>query len=242
MGVRIGVVATKANGLREIMLTPYLESLQRAGAETTLIEWNVTDGEIEGLCADCGGLLFTGGNDLQPSLYGEETLPECGETDPDRDGLEMRLMKAWLPTRKPVLGICRGLQSLNVGLGGSLYQDLPSQFPSSVLHRPSRLEQIRETVHEVAFAPDGILRGILGRETLEVNSMHHQAVKALGRGLVTEAEAPDGVVEAFRLEGYPWLLAVQWHPEHLSGNVKEHQALFDSFVKAVEENEKADIT
>jgi putative glutamine amidotransferase len=242
MSVNIGVVATKDNGLREIMLTPYLESLQRAGARTTLIEWNVTDEEIEGLCRDCGGLLFTGGSDLQPSLYGEETLPECGETDPDRDDLEMRLLKAWLPTRKPVFAICRGLQSLNVGLGGSLYQDLPTQRPSAVVHRPSDLMKIKETVHAVRIAPDGILRGILGRDEMEVNSMHHQAVKVLAGGLTSEAEAPDGVVEAYRLEGYPWLLAVQWHPEHLSDRRKEHQALFDAFVKAVERNEKADFT
>ena len=242
MNVRIAVVATKDNGLREIMLTPYLESLQRAGAKTTLIEWNVTDEEIQGLCGDCGGLLFTGGSDLQPCLYGEKTLPECGETDPDRDDLEMRLMKAWLPTRKPVFAICRGMQSLNVGLGGSLYQDLPTQRPSAVVHRPSDLMKIKEPVHAVRVAPDGILRGILGTDVLEVNSMHHQAVKALGAGLMAEAEAPDGVVEAFRLEGHPWLLAVQWHPEHLSDRRKEHQALFDAFVKAVERNEKADFT
>lgn len=226
----IAVVGTSP-GMREIMLTPYLESLQRAGADTTLIEWDATDEELEQKCVSCSGLLLTGGNDLAPSLYGEEPLPECGQTDPERDSLERRLLKAWLKTGKPVFAICRGLQSANVFFGGTLWQDIPSQCPSEVCHRPSELQQIKDKVHTVSLREGGLLRSIEGTDELEVNSMHHQGVKVLGRGLAAEAQAPDGMIEAFRLEGYPWLLAVQWHPEHLSSSDPLQQELFNEFVR-----------
>ena len=226
----IAVVGTSPK-LRHIMLTPYLESLQRAEAETTLVEWNASDGEIAEKCEACSGLLLTGGNDIHPSLYGEEILPGCGEIDSGRDGMEQRLIRAWLKTGKPLFGICRGLQALNVFFGGTLWQDIPSQRPSEVSHRSSELMMIKERVHSVTFAEGGLLRRLEGRDSLEVNSMHHQGVKDLGKGLTVEALAPDGMVEAFRLDGYGWLLAVQWHPEHLSADDPDHQTLFDAFVR-----------
>ncbi|MBE3577155.1 MAG: gamma-glutamyl-gamma-aminobutyrate hydrolase family protein [Limnochordales bacterium] len=162
------------------------------------------------------GLLLTGGVDLDPVHYGEEPLPALGQIDPDRDRWELALAKWALVRGMPVLGICRGIQVLNVAAGGSLYQDVASQVqpPSSgtaVLHYQRAPEWY--PTHAVQIYDGSRLREIFGCDCLRVNSFHHQAVKMPGRDMVVTARAADGVIEAIESAIHPFAVGVQWHPE-----------------------------
>ncbi|TSE24718.1 gamma-glutamyl-gamma-aminobutyrate hydrolase family protein [Tepidimonas aquatica] len=157
------------------------------------------------------GLILQGGADVSPRAYGEEPLKPEWAGDPVRDAYELELVHEFLEAGKPILGICRGMQLINVAFGGSLYQDIPTMVDGAIEHESPQYDRHR---HEVELAADGWLQrwnGTLpGRQ---VASVHHQAVKRLGRDLVVEATAPDGVIEAIRLQGRPWVMGVQWHPE-----------------------------
>ncbi|BCS54591.1 hypothetical protein GSVR_28990 [Geobacter sp. SVR] len=158
------------------------------------------------------GLVLQGGVDLSPLMYGETPLaPDCCG-DPARDAYELELLKAFIARGKPVLGICRGAQLINVALGGSLFQDIPTQLPGALSHRdPELFDRLR---HEVFLEPGSRLAHLYpdaGR--IRTNSLHHQAVKRLGNGLTVEAVAADGVIEAIRWNGPSYLFGVQWHPE-----------------------------
>lgn len=167
------------------------------------------------------GLVIPGGPDLDPALYGESPLPELGAVSQERDALELGLIRWALHQGLPLLGICRGIQSLNVALGGSLYQDLPAQGFRELVHngQPHLVEQVADSPLTALFPP-----------RFEVNSYHHQAIKTLAPGLRVLAQAPDGVIEAVALEGHPFALAVQWHPELLP----EQWGIFRAFVEAAE--------
>lgn len=200
------------------MKSRYAMSLYRAGAKILWIEMD--DPELAEKVRSCDGLLMPGGDDIDPSRYGAERHPRCGKSSALRDEAEWQLLDAFLPTGKPILGICRGCQYLNVYLGGTLHQHIDghSDFPN------------RSTgTHNVQILPDTGLATLLP-ETLWVNSMHHQAVDVLGNGLRVCARAEDGTVEAIELEGHPFCIAFQWHPEHLSATREDQQKLFDHFI------------
>ena len=158
------------------------------------------------------GLILQGGADVSPRAYGEEPLrPEwCG--DPVRDAYELELVHEFMEAGKPVLGICRGMQLINVALGGSLYQDLPTQCPGATRHETGDYDR---NAHRVDFAADGKMSGWFGGIAGgAVVSIHHQAVSRLGRNIVVEARSPDdGVIEAIRWNGRSFVCGVQWHPE-----------------------------
>lgn len=164
------------------------------------------------------GLLLQGGADVAPESYGESPLQPAWRGDRERDVHEIRLVEAARELGKPVLGICRGIQVLNVALGGSLYQDIGTQVDSALVHRDwHRYEEIE---HEVRLEPGSWVAEIYGSEQLLVNTVHHQAIKTLAPGLRVTARAPDGIVEAAewtRHEG-PWMAGIQWHPEWLDGS------------------------
>ncbi|MFN3829485.1 MAG: gamma-glutamyl-gamma-aminobutyrate hydrolase family protein [Tepidimonas ignava] len=157
------------------------------------------------------GLILQGGADVSPRAYGEEPLKPEWTGDPVRDAYELELVHEFLEAGKPILGICRGMQLINVAFGGSLYQDIGTMVDGAIEHESPSYDRHR---HEVVLNPDGWLQrwngALPGRL---VASVHHQAVKRLGRDLVVEATAPDGVIEAIRLQGRPWVMGVQWHPE-----------------------------
>jgi gamma-glutamyl-gamma-aminobutyrate hydrolase PuuD len=164
------------------------------------------------------GLVLQGGADVSPGSYGEAPLRAEWEGDRVRDVYEIELVHEFIEAKKPVLGICRGAQLINVALGGSLYQDVSTQLPESQRHVTDEYEK---HLHEIRFAPgSGLARLYRGVERPRVTSIHHQSIKALGRGLKAEAwSEPDGVVEAVRGGGPGYVLAVQWHPEfHHAGN------------------------
>ncbi len=165
----------------------------------------------------CDGLLLTGGEDIDPAYYGAERSPKLGAVDHERDRFELALFTAARERGLPVLGICRGLQLINVALGGTLYQDLPSERPSDVDHNPDSSRHAR--AHHVRLAPGSRAARVLGVDRLVPNSFHHQAVKQLGAGLVASGWSDDGLVEAIETSEGPWLLAVQWHPEEMHEDV-----------------------
>jgi putative glutamine amidotransferase len=181
--------------------------------------------KLRQFAADLDGLVLQGGSDVAPESYGEAPLkPEWGG-DRVRDLYEMALYREFVSAGKPVLGVCRGLQLINVACGGSLFQDVTTQVPEALVHRDWEIYD--QIFHAIACEPGSVLES-LGHRSFKVNTVHHQAVKNLGKGLVAEARcADDGVIEALRATGDPWVYAVQWHPEFQD---PRDPALFDTKV------------
>jgi putative glutamine amidotransferase len=204
---------------------PYARAVEMAGAQPLLRE--AKPGLKIGQCA---GLLLTGGSDVNPARYGETAGPETQPPDDERDAVESALIDEALDRDLPVLAICRGMQMLNVHLGGSLIQHLPEV----ARHRKLTPEDKGLPAHRVVVEPGTLLASVAGRETLEVNSRHHQAVARLGDGLRICARDPeDGVVEAIELPERRYVLAVQWHPENQAPKDPEQRRLFESFAGAL---------
>ena len=194
----------------------------------------LTDDEeqIDQLVALCGGFLFTGGQDVEPSLYGEEKDEACGECYPERDTMEVKLLNAALRRDKPIFGICRGIQFINAVLGGTLYQDLPSQYPSEIEHHQHPPYDV--PVHTVTPIPSTPLAALLGDGPFAVNSYHHQALKTLAPAWSAMAVAPDGIIEAAYMPDRRFVWAVQWHPEFSFRVDENSRKLFHAFVRAAE--------
>ena len=227
----IGVVPLVDAGQEDVRMQPgYIEGVLRAGGLPILLPLTGGAEDIDGLLELCGGVLFTGGPDISPEAYGEEALPVCGELCPVRDRLERPLMAAALARDKAVLGICRGLQVMNTVLGGTLYQDLPSQRPSPLVHR-MELPYNREA-HRVELTAGTPLGDLLGGGEIGVNSCHHQGVRVLAPGLSVMASASDGLVEAVYIPEKRFAWAVQWHPERTLETDPYSQRIFDAFVEA----------
>jgi len=208
----------------------YLEAVLRAGGTPVLFPVTAEPERISALLDGVDGLLLTGGADIDPELYGETRLPCCGEISARRDAMEYPLCREALKRGMPVFAICRGFQVLSCVLGGTLYQDLEEQFSRELRH--PRYEVPRDPVHEVLVRPGTQLANLVGDGTLNVNSRHHQGIKAPGKGLIISATAPDGLIEGIELSDAPFVLGVEWHPESLSDRYPAHQTLFDAFVRA----------
>jgi len=180
------------------------------------------------------GLLLSGGGDVEPNRYGEEPIRELGPVDPPRDALELPLARWAVADGKPVLGICRGVQVLNVALGGTLYQDIPAQLQSELVHDSSFTRQDwTYMAHELRLAPDSQLAQIFGQTTFPINSLHHQSLRAVAPGLHAVGWAPDGVVEAVEGNNGHFLVGVQCHPEALQSVADPRwRALFRRFVES----------
>jgi putative glutamine amidotransferase len=180
------------------------------------------------------GLLLAGGVDMDPASFGEAAHPELGRIDPARDAVELQLARWAIADRKPVLGLCRGHQVLNVALGGTLFQDIAAQVPGAIKHDyfPTAGYARDYLAHEVEVAPGSRLAAAFQSERVPVNSMHHQAVKALGPGLLVSARSPDGLVEAVESGSEHFLVGVQWHPEVFEHSDARTQRLFQAFVAA----------
>lgn len=215
---------------------PYGEALRAAGVPEDGFRYvtppSITPEEARALAAQASGLVLCGGVDVAPELYGETAVNDTLEIYPERDAMEWALLEGAREAKVPVWGVCRGIQVLNVFLGGSLWQDIPSQRPSDVPHSINNpKDHIAHTVNVVR--PEMPLGEILARETPQVNSRHHQAVKRLADGLLTVAESPDGLIEAMVLDRPDWWVrAVQWHPENLIADAQQ-RALWDDFVRAL---------
>lgn len=180
------------------------------------------------------GLLIPGGVDVDPATYGEAPLPTCGRLDRDRDRVELSLARWAREDGKPLFGLCRGLQIVNVALGGTLYQDIAAQRSDAIKHDyfPTAGYSRAHLAHPVTVSGGTRLHAFVGTAPLKVNSMHHQAVKNLAPELVTTAVAPDGLVEAVESPDSHFLLGVQWHPEALSDHDHRMHRLLAGFVEA----------
>ena len=202
----------------------YIESLARAGAGMRWVELNDPEQAVQDALT-CDGLLLPGGGDMDPKFYGQERIPACGEPNLLRDAAEPLLLRAFLATDKPVLGICRGIQVMNAVLGGDLYQDI-----KPFEHLPHNDHWAK--VHTVTVRRGTLLSRILGQDTVLVNSQHHQAVDRVAPGFTLAALSEDGIVEAIEKPDARFCLGVQWHPEWLSDADPAMQGLFDAFVNA----------
>jgi len=179
----------------------------------------------------CDGFLFSGGEDVDPLLFGQYQKPACGSVCPVRDAHELALLKLLVQRKdKPVFGVCRGLQVMNIALGGDIYQDLPSEYAGELIaHRQK--QDARYASHPVKVEEGSLLRAITGHDTLMVNSLHHQAIHHAKSWRVS-AVAPDGVIEAAEWADHPFFLGVQWHPERLWEYDEANAGLFKAFIDA----------
>lgn len=208
----------------------YCRAIMAAGGAPLLIP-NLDEPQVlASILPVLDGLLLTGGPDVHPRHYGQEVLPECEHIDEQRDATELALLRALQHGDLPLLGICRGIQMLNVGFGGTLLQDVNTQMPGALDHRASNPAPAQPT-HEVRVASHSRLAMLLGDEVVPANTMHHQAVDAVAPGFAVVAHAPDGIVEAIEYQGHRFLVGVQCHPEHLFSKDARWLALFTGFVQ-----------
>ncbi|TAM84571.1 MAG: gamma-glutamyl-gamma-aminobutyrate hydrolase family protein [Acidobacteria bacterium] len=209
--------------------SPYFKALTAAGARLEEIQMIMPPGNGLPSSGDFDGILLAGGEDVDPELYGEQIKYDSVKTNRVRDDFEVDLLEKGLQSRIPILGICRGAQLINVRFGGTLYQDLKSE---TALERDHRQQGSRSaTTHSITVTePDSVLRGAFAG-MCRVNSLHHQAIKRLGRGLKVTAHSEDELYEAVELaEDYPFFLAVQWHPEEMVSEHPEQLKIFQDFV------------
>jgi putative glutamine amidotransferase len=215
----------------------YTDAVIAAGGLPQILPATIERWVIKEAVQRCDGVLMSGGDDIDPKLYAPDLAPELAKTvgslEPDRDIWERVLIEQVFEQQKPLFGICRGHQMLNVALGGTLLVDIDTQVPGALNHR--RMDRKTEPVHEVKIAADSLLAQVTGKLTLGVNSTHHQAVGKVAAPLRAVAESADGVIEAVELkdpERLPFLLSVQFHPERLIDSNALFLQLFSSFVAA----------
>ena len=210
------------------MLPGYMKGIQTAGGLPVMLPLEAAPEDLSDLSRHLDGFLFTGGQDVSPDMYHEEMQPFCGETCPERDRLERLLFAQALKEHKPVLGICRGIQLINVLMGGTLYQDLPRQHPSCIEHHGQ--PPYDRPVHSIHIEKGTPLYRLCGDE-MRVNSYHHQAIRTLAPGLRKMAEAEDGIIEAVYCPDAAFLWGVQFHPEFSWQTDNQCQLIFDEFVR-----------
>lgn len=213
------------------LASTYTRALELAGSAPILVPLRLDEETLRAIFAHLDGLLLAGGIDLHPSEYGEEVEPFCGNVDPERDAVELRLTRWAMEKAMPILGICRGIQTLNVAAGGSLYQDIPAQIENSLHHSHRQGDPYALRVHPIEIAPRSRLAHALGETRVGVNSLHHQSVKQVAPGFHIVARAPDGVIEGIEANAGRFALGVQFHPEWLIDDARMVR-LFQEFVQA----------
>jgi len=206
----------------------YAEAISMAGGIPVVLT-HVRPGDVAALLGRLDGIVLSGGPDLEPSVYGQPAHAELGPTEPPIDEFELSLCKAAIVAGMPVLGICRGMQLLNVACGGTLHQHLPDVAGEQIAHRHPEAELA--AMHEVDITPGSTLAQIIGGAPLSVNSFHHQGVDRLARPLRACARAPDGVIEALESRDGAMLLGVQWHVEGMMEDPR-HAAVLGAFIDA----------
>jgi putative glutamine amidotransferase len=210
----------------------YIDALARAGAVPLLLPQLLDRVMLRAMYERVDGILLPGGEDIDPARYGEPLHERCGAITSDRDEMELTLAQWAVAERKPLLAICRGIQVLNVALGGTLFQDIKAQVPGALNHTWYPDYPRDRLSHQVEVIPQTDLARIVGDVALPVNSLHHQAIKDLACGLVVTARAPDQIIEAVEADGHPFALGVQWHPEELAACDERAQGLFNALVTA----------
>lgn len=197
----------------------YIRALKNCGADVKFVK--NADEAIR-----CDGILFTGGCDITPSFYGEEKTEKCGKNNPKRDEIEKEIFDVFYKTGKPIFGICRGMQFINVCLGGSVYQDITDIQKEK--HKDS--VKLFNNYHKVKIEKDSFLSRFTEKNEITVNSTHHQAVKTLGKNLKAAAISTDGFVESYESITHPFCAGVQWHPEHIFRKDELQRMIIENFV------------
>lgn len=228
----IAISATADNAKVRLSLN-YVRSLEGAGLIPMIVPPLTNPAQAGEILDAASGLLLTGGEDVDPKLYGAPSHPKLGAINPTRDATELALFNAARERQLPVLAICRGIQLLNVACGGTLYQDLPSERPSNIQHDQPNDRSAR--THDVTITAGSRLAAATGTATMAVNSYHHQAVCRLGEGLRVTSTAPDGVIEGVESADPDWwVLSVQWHPEDLTTDARSwDRGIFKAFADEV---------
>jgi putative glutamine amidotransferase len=230
----IGITTTQSTNVYHqptiLLMQSYVNAILQAGGVPVLIPSLVAEDGWDALYARLDGILFSGGGDIALEHFAGEPHPRIDDVDPARDSVELRMIRAAASDGKPFLGICRGCQLVNVGLGGTLYTHIPDQLPSALDHSyPGNMRTV--LVHEVKIEEGTQMAEILGEPIIQVNSLHHQGLKDIAASLRVAGHAPDGLVEAVELPNHPFGLAVQWHPEWLTDQ-ESTRNLFRKFVEA----------
>ncbi len=235
IGITSGYRTIEVKYLHSCLSRKYTQAIIQAGGIPLILPANLPPSQMTAVLPRLDGVLFSGGDDVNPRLYGEEPLPETKKVLAERDELESVLLKSCLEKAKPVFGICRGIQIINTVLGGSLFQYIKTQFADSIQH--DRHDYIREKRHHsVEVAPGSLLYRLTGLTTIKVNTLHHQGIRDLAGGLQISGKcSEDGLIEAIEKDCKQFFLAVQWHPEELT-EYPEQRTLFESFVKACQTN------
>ena len=220
-------------GLMRVRLNEaYVEAVRAAGL-TPLVLPPLDPRELHAVASAVSGVVLTGGEDVDPAEYGAERGPKTTSVHPRRDKCELALVQLAHERRLPTLAICRGIQLVNVALGGTLVQDIPSECPSAIDHDQSEEREMR--VHDVSIEPRSMLATAVGQTRISVNSSHHQAIARVADGLRVTARAPDGIIEGAEWTSDDWwMLAVQWHPEELVRDPADwDRGLFKAFAARV---------
>lgn len=208
----------------------YFESIRHFGGIPLLIPVCATAEETEYLLSQCDGLLLTGGEDIDPALYGEEILNDTVSIARERDRDEPKVLRMALARNLPVFGICRGVQVMNVYFGGTLYQDIPAQLETGIAHR---MEQpYHRTCHSCVMEPGTAMHTLFGQDVVGVNSHHHQAIKDVAPGFAVMGRSEDGIVEAIADPSRDFCWGVQWHPERIWDIEPSSAKLFEAFINA----------
>jgi putative glutamine amidotransferase len=226
--------SASAAGYPQISLSEaYIQAVVQSGGSPVLVPLGLGAADLQALYGHLSGLLFTGGGDIEPERYGGSPHPEVFGVDADRDRTELDLLEKAVGDGKPFLGICRGCQVVNVGLGGTLYTHIADQLAGAIKHDYFTDQPREHLAHPVRLVAGSRLHAIIGASEVQVNSLHHQGVHRLAPGLCAVAQAPDGLVEGLELPDHPFGLAVQWHPENLTAH-PPMKALFGALIAAAE--------
>ena len=210
------------------MLPGYMKAIEHSGGVPIMLPLSTDKEELDVSYKLCDGILFTGGHDVSPKIYGQKASEKCGAPCKERDQMEAYILDKCLEDDKPILGICRGIQFINAHLGGTLYQDLPSEFVSSVNHHMT--PPYDRTVHKITVLDGTKLADIIGPLEFNVNSYHHQAIKELSPMVDKMAISEDGLVEAIAVKNHRFAIGVQWHPEFSYTKSEENVKIINAFV------------
>ncbi|MBN2501604.1 MAG: gamma-glutamyl-gamma-aminobutyrate hydrolase family protein [Anaerolineales bacterium] len=213
----------------------YIRALTAVGALPVVLPVGVSVNVLDELLDQLDGVVFSGGGDIETERFNGLPHEKIYDINPERDQMEIDVTEMVLRRKMPFLGICRGIQLLNVALGGTLYTHILDQLPGALDHSFKDGRAPEEIIHTIRLEPGSCLAQIIGEPEIEVNSLHHQGVWEIGEGLTATGYAPDGLVEAVELPDYPFGIAVQWHPEWLPEQAHATR-LFEAFVTAALEN------
>lgn len=225
----IGIVSCGYMEHRQFVSQTYIQAVEKSGGIPIILPCTHDEGSYDLYGKLCGGFLFCGGDDITPLLFGEELMTDHGTTDLHTDRFHIRLMQYLLTLRLPVLAVCRGMQALNIALGGTIFQDISLRRSTSLNHMQLSSER-SDPCHRITVIEDSMLSGIFSKSEY-VNSFHHQCVHQLGKHLKISAVASDGIIEAIELEDHPFAAGVQWHPECMMDTSPSMENLFRIFIK-----------